>query len=192
MSSRLSIRWMGVVLLLGAASSASVVWPTKTADTKTVVPLTQGGGGTNLSGGSSSAAVGGNGNGNNGSGNGNGGGNGDSSHPITVTGIVVGQPAPGRTARLDVTIDNAKNAAILVKTVTAAVTSVTTGAQLGKPACKASWYSISSFSGSLRVEQGAKSVVPLTVTFANDPLVNQDNCKGATFSYSFSASAQQA
>jgi len=140
------------------------------------------------------AGVNGNGNGNNGNGNGNGGSSGTTSngHPITLTGNVTGQPGPGVTAKLNVTIDNGKNQAIVVRTVTATVTSVTTGTQAGKPQCKTSWYSIAPFSGSLPIAAGGKGVVPLTVTFTDEPAINQDNCRGATYSFSFNATADQA
>lgn len=137
----------------------------------------------------STAPTTGNGNGNNGNGNG---GSTSGGHPITLTGSVTGQPGPGVTATLKVTIDNSKNQAITVRTVTATVTSVTSGTQAGKPQCKTSWYSISAFSGSLPIAAGAKGVVPLTVTFTDDPAINQDNCRGATYSFSYSASADQA
>jgi hypothetical protein len=136
----------------------------------------------------------GNGQGNNGNGAGNGGSTGSpsNSHPVTLTGSVTGQPGPGVTAQLNITIDNSKNQAIVVRTVTATVTSVTSGTQAGKPQCRTSWYSIAPFSGSLPIAAGAKGAVPLTVTFTNEPAINQDNCRGATYSFSFNATADQA
>lgn len=142
-------------------------------------------------------AAGGNGQGNNGNGNGNGGSNGstgggNAGHAITVSGVVQGQVAPGRSATLVVTISNPNNQDILVTSVTGSVTSVTTGHQAGKPACSTSWYQVGSFSGSLRIAKNANGVISLPVTFLNSPNVNQDNCKGAQYTFSFTAEARQA
>jgi len=143
---------------------------------------------------SASPSPNGNSQGNNGNGVGNGGATGTqaNAHPITVTGVVTGQPAPGRTATLNVTIDNAKNQAILIRTVTAAITSVTTGTLPGKVACNKNWFQVTSFAGSQRVEAGAKGIVPLTVSFTNDPAINQDNCKNQNYTFSYTATADQA
>lgn len=139
----------------------------------------------------------GNSQGNNGNGVGNGGSTGTqaSNHPIVVTGQVIGAPAPGRTGTLNVKVDNSKNQAILVRSIIATVTSVTAVTPLpapGKPACDKSWYSIAPFNGSFPIGAGATGVVPLTITFDDKPGINQDNCKSATFNFSYTATADQA
>ena len=142
-------------------------------------------------------AAGGNGQGNNGNGNGNGGSNGSTSgnnpgHSITVSGAVQGEVAPGHPATLVVTITNANNQDILVTSVTGAVTSVTTAHQAGKPACSTAWYQVGSFSGSLAIAKNGSGKVSLPVTFVNSATVNQDNCKGQQYTFSFTAQARQA
>ncbi|MBK5306269.1 MAG: hypothetical protein JJD92_06225 [Frankiaceae bacterium] len=143
---------------------------------------------------SPSASPNGNSQGNNGNGVGNGGSSGTqaNSHTIVVTGAVSGAPAPGHTAVLNVSVDNSKNQAIYVRTVNAAVTAVTSAGNNLKPTCLKTWYQISSFSGSQYVAAGATALVPLTITFLDNPTVNQDNCKGATYSFSYTATADQA
>ncbi|MCW2674123.1 MAG: hypothetical protein JWP14_2712 [Frankiales bacterium] len=138
------------------------------------------------------ASTSGNGNGNNGNGNGNGGGNGDSSHPIVVTGTVSSKPVPGTPVTLAVKIDNNKNQAINVRTVTAQITSVSSAGATGKPVCSTSWFTLGSFSGSQHINQGATGTVQLPLLLKDLPATNQDNCKGATFNFTFAATADQA
>ena len=42
------------------------------------------------------------------------------------------------------------------------------------------------------IDQGATGTVQLPLTFADLATTNQDNCKGATVSFSFTANADQA
>lgn len=123
-----------------------------------------------------------------------GGGNSGSSqgHSLDVTGTVVGPVAPGRTASLAVTLTNPNSQAILVSTVSGTITAVTSGSLPGRPTCDKNWYSLGTYTGSLRLESGARTTVQLPLVLANLSDVNQDNCKGATFTYTFSAAAQQA
>jgi hypothetical protein len=141
----------------------------------------------------------GTGNGTTGNTTGNGTGNGttgnttgNNGHPIVVTGSMNGPLAPGVSRTLTVTIDNAKNQAINIRTVTASITSVTSGSQIGKPACDKSWFTVGSFSGAQYVAKGAKGTVTLPVTFTNLATTNQDNCKGTSVGLSFTATADQA
>jgi len=131
-----------------------------------------------------------NGNGNNGNGNGNGGSN--NGHPLTVSGQVTGSVGPGSPASLVITIANPNNQDVLVTSVTGAITSVTTGSQAGKPSCSVSWYHVGSFSGSKAIAKNASGTVSLPVTFDDLSNVNQDNCKGAHYTYSFTVQARQA
>jgi len=123
------------------------------------------------------------------SGNGNSGG--APGHAIAVSGVIVGSVGPGAPALLLVTITNPNNQAIEVFSVTGAISSVTTGAQAGKPACSIGWYHVGSFTGSQLVARNSSTTVSLPVTFDNAPATNQDNCKGAQFTYSYSAQARQ-
>jgi hypothetical protein len=152
----------------GAAGSKPVPSPTPSTDPSASLAAPQAAGG-------------------NGQGNG-----GNQGHPITLSGVVQGQVAPGGTAPLVVTIANQNNQDILVTSVTGSVTSVTSAGQTGKPACSTSWYRVGSFAGSLRVHKNASGTVMLPVSFLNAPAVNQDNCKGARYTFSFTAQATQA
>ena len=125
----------------------------------------------------------------NGSGNGGGSGNG---HTIAVTGVVSGSLGPGSPATLLVTITNPNNQDVVVTSVTASVTSVAPGALAGKPACSLSWYHVGSFSGSRTVAKNSSATIGLPLTFTDVPSTNQDNCKGASYTYSFTAQARQA
>jgi hypothetical protein len=126
---------------------------------------------------------------------GSGGGNlssGNPGHTITVTGVVSGKIAPGVPATLTVTINNTNNQAIVVTNVTGSINGVTSAGQAGKPVCSKSWYSLGSFSGSKPIAQNSSGSVVLPVTFSDLPTTNQDNCKGATYSFTFTATANQA
>jgi hypothetical protein len=113
-------------------------------------------------------------------------------HRIDVTGTLTGTPAPGGAASLDVTITNTNSQAIVVRSVSGTITAVTSGGLAGRPACDKSWYSLGSFTGTMRIERGASDSVQLPVVLQDLTNVNQDNCKGATFTYTFTAAAQQA
>jgi hypothetical protein len=126
---------------------------------------------------------------NNGNGNGN---NANPGHPITLTGAVVGKLGPGTSATLNVTISNPNNQDIVVTSVTGAITSVTSAGLVGRLACSSSWYSLGSFSGSKTIAKNKNAQVPLALTLTNLPGTNQDNCKGATVRFTFTAQAQQA
>lgn len=113
-------------------------------------------------------------------------------HTLTVTAVMAGQVGPGSPASLLVTITNPNSQAVEVTSVSGTVTSVTTGTLSGQVACSASWYHVTPFTGSRTVARNGSTVVALPVTFDNSPATNQDNCKGATFTYSFTAQARQA
>jgi hypothetical protein len=129
-------------------------------------------------------------------GNGNGTGNGTTGsnpgHPITVTGAVVGKINLGSPATLNVTIANPNNQDILVTSVTGAITSVTSAGLTGRPACSSTWYSVGSFTGSKTITKNSSGQVTIPLTLTNLPSTNQDNCKGSTVHFSFTAQARQA
>lgn len=128
----------------------------------------------------------------NGNGTGKGNGNGTSGHPLTVTGAVSGSLAPGLPRTLTVTVDNARNQAVNLRSVTASITSVTGGSDSTKPPCSRDWFSVGSYAGNQPIAKGQKGQVELPLTLTNLPSVNQDNCKGARYSLAFTATADQA
>ena len=166
----------GAADLLGSASSAK----SSTGSEVLQVPVLTTGG-TAVQGQAAPAAQGGNGNGGNPPG-----------HAITVTAVLTGQLGPGSPASLRVTITNPNSQAVEVTSVSGAITSVVTGTLPGRMACSASWYHVEPFTGSQPVARNGSITVPLRVTFDDVPTTNQDNCKGARFTYSFTAQARQA
>jgi hypothetical protein len=124
--------------------------------------------------------------------NGNNGNGSNSGHPITLTGSVVGKIGLGTPATLTVTISNPNNQDIVVTSVTGAITSVTSAGLVGSPVCSSSWYSVGTFTGSKTVMKNASGQVSVPLTLTNLPSTNQDNCKGSTVQFTFTAQAQQA
>jgi hypothetical protein len=123
--------------------------------------------------------------------NGNGSG-GNQGHSLDVSGTVVGSVGPGSSAQLVLTISNPNNQDVLLTSVSGNVTSVTSAGIAGKPVCSASWYHVGSFSGSRTIVKGASTTIQLPVTFDDLASTNQDNCKRARYTYSFTAQARQA
>jgi hypothetical protein len=123
---------------------------------------------------------------------GNGNGGNAPGHAISVSAVVSGRLGPGSPALLLVTITNPNSQAVEVTSVSGAVTSVTSGTLPGKSACSASWYHVGTFTGSRTVARNSSTTVALPVTFDDVLTTNQDNCKGARFTYSFTAQARQA
>ena len=117
---------------------------------------------------------------------------GSASYPITLTGAVDGKLAPGTPASLNVTITNTNPEDIVVTEVTAQISTVTSAGIAAKPACSADWFTMGTFSGSKLVTKNSSGVVALPVTLSDLTETDQDNCKGATYSFTFTALAQQA
>ena len=136
-----------------------------------------------LGGGSASAQ------GNNGNGNGAGTNPG---HPLTLSGTVTGRVAPGSPATLTVAIDNPNNQDIVVTSLTGTITSVTSLNLPGRPTCSTSWYSVGTFTGSKPIAKNKSGTISVPLTLTDLPTTNQDNCKGSTVQFSFTAQAQQA
>jgi hypothetical protein len=137
----------------------------------------------------------GNGQGNNGNGGGNGGGG--SSTPagktLNVSGTVVGQVAPGVPATLNVTVQNPNSSDVDLTALTAAMTSVETQ-QPGtdeRPACNKDWFVIGQLTATQRIARDGQLVVSLPITLLKSATVNQDNCKGVTYTFGFTATANQ-
>jgi hypothetical protein len=133
----------------------------------------------------------GNGNGNNGNGNGNS-GTGNPGHAITLTGTVAGKISPHSPATLNITIDNPNNQDIVVTSVSGSITSVTSAGLADRPVCSAAWYSVGAFAGPLTINKNKSAQVSVPLTLTDLPSTNQDNCKGSTVQFSFTAQAQQA
>ena len=91
-----------------------------------------------------------------------------------------------------VSLRNRERRDVVVTSVRASVLSVTTAGAAGGPRCRPEWYRIAGFTGRRAVARGATERVELRVTFLDDPTVDQDDCKGARYSYSISASARSA
>lgn len=155
---RLKVAVVGA-LVVAVAVAASVA----------LLPATNGGGGIRVVS---------NGNGNANGSNSNGKGNG---HSISVTGLVHGTLAPGRTAQLQVTVNNTNNQSVTLTSV-----QPTIGAP-SKKNCLTSWFTVQSFSGSTQIAKDSTTRLTLAISMLNAN-TNQDACKGATLPLSYSAS----
>lgn len=127
--------------------------------------------------------------GNNGNGGGNTGGTGPKS--LTVVGVVTSNVGPGASVPMTVTVTNVGSRRIDLTSVRGTVTSVTTRNLPDLFACDKAWYSIGTFTGSRSLDKGASTTLTLPVRFDNRAF-NQDNCKGATYTYSLTATGQGA
>lgn len=145
--------------------------------------------------GTTSSAGKGQGNGPGGGNNGNGAGNGSGGaqpppKALSVQHTMLGTVRLGTPATMRVTVTNPNNQAVDLKTVTANVTNVVSAAGT-TPACTPSNFSISSYNGTRRIAKNGSTSVDLLVSMAENG-ANQDRCKGATYSFSFTATADQA
>jgi hypothetical protein len=161
-----------------ATSDVTVVLPAQQAAGRpSSSPVTQGGGGAVTTESNSSSA---------------GGGSSNAGHPLVVSGTVVGTVGPGSPARLGVTIDNPNNQGVILTSVSGTISAVSSAGISGKPVCSVSWYHVGSFVGPRTIPKNSSTSVDLPVTFDDLPSVNQDNCKGAQYTYTFTAQARQA
>jgi len=139
------------------------------------------------------AASGGNGQGNNGVGNGNGGSG--STTPAKAL-VVLSQGAtpiaPGRPGTVTVSVTNPNSQAVSLTSLSGTVTGVTPGGQGRLPSCSKTWIVLGSWSGTKLVGANGSTTVQMPVSFNNLATVNQDNCKGATYQFSFVVNGQQA
>ena len=142
------------------------------------------------------AASGGNGQGNSGVGNGNGGpssGNNSSPGKALTTSVVSSTPvAPGRAGSVTVKVTNPNNQAAVITSLTGSVTGVGSGTRSGLQQCNKSWITLGSFSGSQSIAANGSTLVTVPVTFNDLNTTNQDNCKGVTYTFSFTVTGQQA
>jgi hypothetical protein len=167
----------GALVVVSVASTAALQLTGGTAAPKSQDPT--------LGGGSAST----NAQGNNGNGNGS---STNPGHPITLSGSVTGTVAPGSPATLTVTIGNPNNQDIVVTSLTGTITSVTSLGLVGRPGCSPSWYSVGTFSGSKAIAKNKSATISVPLSLSDLPSTNQDNCKGSTVQFSFTAQAQQA
>jgi hypothetical protein len=174
MTTRLTALVAGGALVVASMVSTAVLELAGSAATKSPDATT-------LGGGSASAQ------GNNGNGNPN-----SVGHTISLSGSVVGRVAPGSPATLTVTISNPNNQDIVVTSLTGTITSVTTLGLPGRPACSTSWYSVGTFTGSKAIAKNKSGTISVPLSLADLPSTNQDNCKGSTVQFAFTAQAQQA
>lgn len=100
--------------------------------------------------------------------------------------------APGVDGTLTVRVENPNNQAVRLTGITGDVSQVTQGTS-GPTACDKDWFVISPLTGTpVLIEKKSHEDFELDVTFTNLPSINQDRCKGAQYSFTFSATAVQA
>ncbi|HWG08806.1 MAG TPA: Ig-like domain-containing protein [Solirubrobacteraceae bacterium] len=114
--------------------------------------------------------------------------------PFTVSGDASGPLAPGVTRTLAITVSNPNNVAISVTALTASVVSGSTKAGCDGPTNLQLTQSNVSEANVLTVPANGQVTLPAGAVSAPQVLmknlpVNQDACKGATFSFSYSGSA---
>lgn len=165
--------WSGLVLLLGASTLGLTQMYATAATTNNPANC-------------------GNCQGNSGAGVGNGASSGSGSPGKALTATVQGVTdiAPGRNGTVTVVVSNPNNQAVNVTRVAGSVTSVTSGTRSGLLACDPEWILLDEFNGSTVIGKNATGTVTMPVRFDNKS-INQDNCKGVTYSFSFTVFGQQ-
>lgn len=132
--------------------------------------------------------------GNNGAGVGNGpSGASAPAKALVVTHALQGAVRLGTPATLRVTVRNPNSQDVFLRSVSARVTSVSSTAGAG-PACRPDDFAISTFTapaGTRRVLKDRSTSVDLLVTMRESG-TDQDRCKGATYTFSYAAAADQA
>lgn len=99
---------------------------------------------------------------------------------------------PGVNGTLTVRVENPNNQAVRLTGITGDVSEVTQGTS-GPTACDKDWFVISPLTGTpVLIEKKSHEDFELDVTFTNLPSTNQDRCKGAQYSFTFTATADQA
>ena len=100
--------------------------------------------------------------------------------------------APGVTGSITVEIRNPNNQPVVLTEVTGSVTSVTRRPGVSET-CSKDWFAVEPWSEppTAIAAKGVRTVA-LTTTFNNLADTNQDACKGASFSYTLTATGRQA
>lgn len=109
---------------------------------------------------------------------------------LVVTSVTPAGLGPGAPVRMSVTIANEQAQAVLLTSVIGAVLTVQSGTRPALLACERQWYRIGSFTGRTMIAKGGRSTLYLPVALDNLP-VNQDNCKGALYTYTLTATAMK-
>lgn len=123
----------------------------------------------------------------------NGNGNGQASgKSLTVTLRSVTPLFPGGSGTLTLLVENPNSQDVVLTGVTSAVTNVTSGTRAGIPRCDKSWFAIGDLAGSPRVTGRSSATITVPVTMVDTANVNQDNCKGVTYQFSFTVNGRQA
>lgn len=102
--------------------------------------------------------------------------------------------APGVEGKLRVKVENPNNQAVNLTGIVSTITGVTKDIDADGD-CLAGWFDIADWSptaGVERINKNTFKIYDLAVTFLNKPLINQDGCKGASYSFTFTATANQA
>ena len=106
--------------------------------------------------------------------------------PLLVTSVAAAGLGPGAPVRMTVTIANQEAQQVVLTSVIGSVLTVGSGSRPTLLTCDRRWYRIGSFTGRTSIAKGGRTTVTLPVTFDNLP-VNQDNCKGAIYTYTLTA-----
>ena len=109
---------------------------------------------------------------------------------LAVSGRVLGLVGIAHPATLLVTVTNRSSGTITLNRVVGALTGVGSVGDAAHPVCDRRWYSVGSSQAPVRLQRGASAQIPLPVILRDLP-VNQDNCKGAVYTFRVSASGQQ-
>lgn len=141
------------------------------------------------------AAVSGNGQGNNGVGNGNGGstaaGSASPGKAFVVAVASTTRVAPGHRGSVTVQVTNPNAQAAVLTSLNGKITGVGSRGNSTLPTCQASWITLGTWTGSVGVAGGGRTTLTVPVTFTNTA-ANQDNCKGVSYTFSFTVNGRQA
>lgn len=105
---------------------------------------------------------------------------------LRVTATAPVDLTPGQEAELIVNVTNPNAQPVKLTSVTAAIDSV------APSSCSKSWFTIAPSYAPIVIAAGATESVPLDFGLDDLPVTNQDACKSATYSFSFTATGQQA
>jgi hypothetical protein len=139
------------------------------------------------------AATSGNGQGNNGAGNGNGGSTSTTPAKALVASFASATPiAPGLSGVVKVSVKNPNSQAVKLTSLSGTVTGIGAGTRPNLQPCDKSWIVLQPWSGSELLPANATTTMQMTVSFDNKAAINQDNCRGVTYQFSFVVNGQQA
>ena len=99
--------------------------------------------------------------------------------------------APGRRGSVTVQVTNPNAQAAVLTSLSGKITGVGSRGNTRLPTCQASWITLGTWTGSVGVAGGGRTTLTMPVTFTNTP-TNQDNCKGVSYTFSFTVNGRQA